>query len=107
MKLDGITCDCCGVTVPSIAVLNWESRPSVFKLTFPRDGVNGGVWNMDVCEKCRHILFDAIQSTIQELRNMGTKHSIHCSAYNGVGVPFDDERCDCGATSIVGRTVTE
>jgi hypothetical protein len=45
---------------------------------------------------------EAVAESINE-----TKHSIHCTAYGGVGVPFDDERCDCGATSIVGRTMTE
>lgn len=91
MKIDGVTCDCCGRDVIGIAAMHWESRPSVFKLTFPRDGINGGHWNMDVCERCRHVLFDAIRATIDELRHTG-KHSIHCSAYMGVGVPFDDER---------------
>lgn len=107
MKIEGITCDCCGRDVLNVGALHWEQRPSVFKLKFPRDGLNGGEWNMDVCEKCRHVLFDAIHITIQELRNFKAKHSIHCTAYGGVGVPFDDERCDCGATSIVGRTMTE
>ena len=25
-------------------------------------------------------------------------HSIHCGGYRGVGVPFDDDNCSCGAT---------
>lgn len=105
MKIDGITCDCCGREVIGIGAMHWESRPSVFSLTFPRDGINGGQWNMDICAGCRCVLFDAITATIKKLRE--PQHSIHCTAYGGVGVPFDDERCDCGATSIVGRTVTE
>lgn len=106
MKINGITCDCCGQTFIGNPNVNWEQFPSVFKLTFPRDGVNGGVWNMDICATCRGVLFDAISNTIHDLQHP-KPHSIHCSAYGGVGVSFDDERCDCGATSIVGRTVTE
>ena len=101
MKIDGIKCDCCGRVVDNIAALHWETRPSVFALRFPRDGVNGGNWNLDVCEKCRHVLFDAIRATIDELRNTG-KHSIHCAGYGGVGEPFDYDRCDCGAMSVAG-----
>lgn len=69
------------------------------------------------CFRCGHIQH-CIDRVIPEVtcRECGSndtravvplKHSIHCTAYGGVGVPFDDERCDCWATSIVGRTVTE
>jgi len=97
MKLDGIKCDCCGRVIDNIAALHWESRPSVFTLKFPRDGINGGDWSMDVCQKCRHVLFDAIRLTIDGLRKTG-RHSIHCGGYRGVGEPFDEENCDCDRT---------
>ncbi len=67
MKLDGITCDCCGYKVINPGALHWENRPSVFKLKLPRDGINGGEWNMDVCAGCREALFDAITDKITEL----------------------------------------
>ena len=69
MKIDVITCDCCGMDIRNPGALCWENRPSVFKLTFPRDGINGGVWNMDVCAGCREGLFDAIEDKITELRH--------------------------------------
>lgn len=94
MKIDGVVCDCCGQTVAGIAAMHWESRPSVFRLKFPRDGVNGGDWSMDVCQKCRHELFDAIAATIDGLRKSG-QHSIHCAGYRGVGSAFDESKCDC------------
>lgn len=68
MKIDGIVCDGCGTAIQSPAALHWEKRPSVFALKFPRDGVNGGDWNMDVCAECREKLFDAITGTIDCLR---------------------------------------
>jgi hypothetical protein len=80
MKIDGITCDCCGRDVINAAAMHWESRPSVFSLTFPRDGMNGGHWNMDVCEKCRHALFDAIHGTVQGLRNNRCMETFDCNA---------------------------
>ena len=94
MKLDGIKCDCCGRVIDNIAALHWESRPSVFRLNFPRDGINGGDWNMDVCQRCRHDLFDAIQSAINGLRKSG-QHSIHCAGYRGPRESFDEAECDC------------
>ena len=69
MKLEGITCDCCGSDVVNIPSLHWERRPSVFSLKFPRDGINGGQWNMDVCACCRESLYDAITDKITELRH--------------------------------------
>jgi hypothetical protein len=70
VKLDLVKCDCCGceMTSAQIAKWNWDQKPSVFNLTFPRDGINGGQWNMDVCGRCREVLFDAIRSTINRLR---------------------------------------
>lgn len=29
---------------------------------------------------------------------MSEPHSIHCRGYCGVGKPWDDDACDCGAT---------
>lgn len=69
MKIEGIICDCCGVKIINPASLAWDNRPSVFTLTFPRDGINGGLWNMDVCAGCREGLYDAIQDKITELRH--------------------------------------
>lgn len=94
MKLESIQCDCCGRQVTNIASLHWESKPSVFRLKFPRDGINGGDWSMDVCQKCRHELFDAISATIDRLGKSG-QHSIHCAGYRGVGTEFDESKCDC------------
>lgn len=70
MKSESIICDCCKYDMKSseIAKWNWDQRPSVFDLTFPRDGTNGGVWKMDVCSRCRGVLFDAIRSTVNRLR---------------------------------------
>lgn len=100
MKLDGIKCDCCGRVIDNIAALHWESKPSVFRLTFPRDGINGRDWNMDVCQKCRHVLFDAITDAIDGLRRTGS-HSIHCAGYLGAGNPFDESACDCECRRLV------
>lgn len=70
MKLQRIICDCCGARFDSQALANmtWESKPSVFTTKFPRDGVNGGDWNMDVCGSCRRTLFDSIQAVIHTLQ---------------------------------------
>lgn len=94
MKLDAIKCDCCGRVVGDIASLHWESKPSIFRLKFPRDGINGGDWSMDVCQKCRHVLFDAIKDTISDLKR-AESHSIHCAGYRGGANPFDEAACDC------------
>lgn len=73
MKLIGTQCDCCGVKLDSqlLANLSWENQPSVFALEFPRDGINGGYWKMDVCGECRRTLYDAIDGTIKGLREKG------------------------------------
>lgn len=79
MKMDMIKCDCCGyeMTTAQIAKWHWDQKPSVFELKFPRDGINGGQWNMDVCVRCREFLFDAIRSTINRLR--GGEYEGDCS----------------------------
>lgn len=69
MKLEGIKCDCCGSEITNILALRWDRKPSVFSLKFPRDGVNGGLWNMDVCASCRESIYDAIVDKITELRH--------------------------------------
>lgn len=69
MKKEVIICDCCKLecdTSPG----HWEHRPSVFTLKFPRDSINGGIWNMDVCPRCRRILYDAIDGTVKRLRGV-------------------------------------
>lgn len=74
MKIEEIECDMCKQRV-NPAACTWETRPSVFSLTFPRDGINGGVWNMDVCASCRCMLHDAITTTINERRALAGKES--------------------------------
>jgi hypothetical protein len=66
MRREAIQCDCCGAESQQGL---WEHRFSVFNLQFPRDGVNGGQWNMDMCSDCRRVLHDAIVATIKELRS--------------------------------------
>lgn len=69
MKREYIVCDCCGSEVDQSENQRWEHRPGVFSLKFPRDGINGGEWNMDVCCDCRNILHDTIRDTIRTLRD--------------------------------------
>ena len=68
MKLDGVVCDTCLTQIANARVLDWDQKPSVFTLDFPRDGVNGGHWNMDVCAECRGKLYDAITHAVDCLR---------------------------------------
>lgn len=67
MKRELIECDICRAKVDP-STCNWETKPTHFKLTFPRDGVNGGVWSMDVCASCRVRLYDIIDFGIRNLR---------------------------------------
>lgn len=68
MKREFTVCDMCGAEVDDKQQGHWEYKTSHFKLTFPRDGINGGVWSMDVCHCCRHKLYDAIDGTIKATR---------------------------------------
>lgn len=75
-----IVCDACfaKATASEVAKYHWDQKPSCFEAHCPEDGVNGGVWKMDVCARCRRVLHDAIHKTIYELRR-GT----HASQQSG------------------------
>ena len=65
-----IICDACGCSAATSQVgkYHWDQKPSKFCAHCPEDGVNGGVWSMDVCAFCRRIIYAAIRQTIDELR---------------------------------------
>lgn len=65
--IERIQCDCCGALVNN-AAMHWEQRTSHFQAKCPLDGINGGMWSMDVCVSCRRKLFDAIDGTVRGIR---------------------------------------
>lgn len=67
MKIERIQCDCCGVLVNN-AVVSHELKSTHFTANCPEDGVNGGMWSMDVCHKCRKALYHSIRNTVNSLR---------------------------------------
>lgn len=66
--ISGIKCDACGCEMFNPSSYHWEQRPSVFKAQCPPDGVNCGIWEMDVCRACRTVIHDAIKEVIAALR---------------------------------------
>lgn len=81
-KKEITVCDACSAefTTKDILSCHWEQKPSRFQATCPKDGINGGVWDMDVCSECRIALFNAIRSVIdgrrkhEHLRTCGTEY---------------------------------
>lgn len=72
MKREFIICDVCGCENNPLHQ-TWETRPSRFELTLPRDGVNGGAWSLDVCHSCRAKIHDAISGVIESISVEGIK----------------------------------
>ena len=59
MRKEIVTCDHCGITQEK-AGARWEQKITKVQLHCPSDGINGGIFNPELCYTCRDGLQDAI-----------------------------------------------
>jgi hypothetical protein len=65
-----LKCDLCG----ELGGSSWEFAVKPIRLHCPEDGINGGLWNYDMCARCRVEINQAIKSAVircQSLAKVG------------------------------------